>query len=48
MFGLAAESPTPILADILGLGTNTAVRWATLASRDWSHDTALRRSAERD
>lgn len=37
---LAAVIPTPILADICGLGTNTAVRWATLASRDWSHYTA--------
>jgi hypothetical protein len=44
MFGLAAEIPAPILADILGLGTNTAVRWATLASRDWSEYAALRRS----
>lgn len=42
MFQLAAEIPTPILADILGLGTNTAVRWATLAARDWSYYTALR------
>ena len=33
MFGLAAEIPTPILSDILGLGTTTAVRWATLAAR---------------
>ena len=31
MFGLAAEIPTPILADILGLAATTAVRWATLA-----------------
>ncbi len=46
MFGLAAEIPTPILADTLGLGTDTAVRWATLASRDWSHYTALKRSQQ--
>jgi hypothetical protein len=43
MFALAAEVPTPILADILGLGTNTAARWATLAARDWSQYTAARR-----
>lgn len=47
MFGLAAEIPTPILADILGLGTTTAVRWATLASRDWSKYTALRGTSTR-
>lgn len=42
MFQLAAEIPTPLLADLLGLGQTTAVRWATLASRDWSQYTALR------
>ena len=47
MFGLAAEIPTPILADILGLGTTTAVRWATLASHDWSKYTALRGTSTR-
>jgi hypothetical protein len=44
MFQLAAEMPTPILADILGLATNTSVRWATLAARDWSYYTSLRLS----
>jgi hypothetical protein len=44
MFQLAAEMPTPILAEILGLANNTAARWATLAARDWSYYTALRRS----
>jgi hypothetical protein len=48
MFGLAAEIPTPILADILGLGTNTAVRWAALASRNWGHYAALRRLQQRE
>jgi len=43
MFQLAGEIPTPILAEILGLGANTAVRWAALAARDWSQYTALRR-----
>jgi hypothetical protein len=42
MFQLAGEIPTPILADILGLAANTAVRWATLAARDWSQYAALR------
>jgi hypothetical protein len=43
MFQLAAEIPTPVLADILGLGRNTAARWGALASRDWSQYTAMRR-----
>jgi hypothetical protein len=42
MFQLAAEIPTPILADILGLAANTATRWAALAARDWSQYTAQR------
>ena len=45
---LASEIPTPILAEILGLATNTAVRWATLAARDWSLYTALRRAEHRE
>jgi hypothetical protein len=45
MFQLAAEMPTPILAEILGLASATAVRWATLAARDWSQYAALRRDA---
>jgi hypothetical protein len=44
MFQLAGEIPTPILADILGLAANTAVRWATIAARDWSHYAAMRRA----
>ena len=48
MFQLASEIPTPILAEILGLATNTAVRWATLATRDWSQYTALSRAEQRD
>ncbi|MHB1534818.1 MAG: hypothetical protein ACYC1D_09450 [Acidimicrobiales bacterium] len=43
LFQLAGEIPTPVLAELLGLGTNTATRWAALASRDWSHYVALRR-----
>jgi hypothetical protein len=42
MFQLAAEIPTPILADVLGVAANTAARWAALASRDWSQYTAQR------
>jgi hypothetical protein len=45
MFQLAAEIPSPVLADILRLATNTAERWAALAARDWSYYTALRHQA---
>lgn len=44
LFQLAGQIPTPVLADILGLGDNTAVKWATLAARDWSQYAAARRS----
>jgi hypothetical protein len=43
MFQLAAEIPTPILAELLGLSPTTATRWDALAARDWSQYTALRR-----
>jgi len=42
MVQLAAEIPAPVLADLLGLRPHTAVRWATLAARDWAAYTALR------
>ncbi|WP_181062358.1 hypothetical protein [Nocardia cyriacigeorgica] len=42
MFHLAAEMPTPVLADLLGLSTTTATRWGHLAARDWNNYTALR------
>jgi hypothetical protein len=42
MFQLVADIPTPILAEILGLGRNTAVRWcrfmgAGLAGLDYAN-----------
>ena len=46
MFQLAANIPTPILAELLGLGTNTAVRWSTLAARDWPQYAAARRPSQ--
>jgi hypothetical protein len=46
MYLLAAEIPTPILAEMLGLSPNTAVRWAALAARDWAQYTAVRRTAQ--
>jgi len=33
----AAELPSPVLADLLGLHINSAIRWASLAKRDWTH-----------
>jgi hypothetical protein len=44
MFQLAAEIPTPILGELLGLSPTTATRWATLAARDWSQYAAMRRA----
>ncbi|CCG02356.1 hypothetical protein [Blastococcus saxobsidens] len=44
MFDLAARMPVPILAELLGLSTNTATRWAALAARDWSQYAAMRRA----
>lgn len=36
LISLANDLPTPILADVLGLHTTTAERWAHLANRDWT------------
>jgi len=32
---LAADLPAPIVADLLGLQIDTAVRWTKYAKRDW-------------
>ncbi len=42
LFQLAAAMPAPVLADLLGLAPQTAVRWAALAARDWAQYTAIR------
>jgi hypothetical protein len=42
---LAADLPAAILADLLGLHVNTAVRWVTYARRDWT-DYLADRAAE--
>ncbi|MGP3921462.1 hypothetical protein [Nonomuraea sp. 10N515B] len=39
---LAADLPAAILADLLGLHVNTAVRWVTFVRRDWGDYLALR------
>ena len=42
LIALAGELPAPILADVLGLHINTAVRWADIAKRDWGSYLAAR------
>lgn len=42
MFALAGQVPAPVLADLIGIADNTAVRWAALAARDWSSYVAQR------
>jgi hypothetical protein len=39
---LAADLPAAILAELLGLHVNTAVRWVTYARRDWTDYLTLR------
>ncbi|TQM78165.1 hypothetical protein FHX81_0419 [Saccharothrix saharensis] len=39
---LRADLPAAVLADLLGLHVNTAVRWVTYARRDWTDYLALR------
>jgi hypothetical protein len=36
LISLAADLPAPILADLLGLHINTAVRWVRRSKRDWA------------
>jgi len=36
LFGLAAQMPAPVLADLIGITDNNAADWAKLASRDWT------------
>jgi hypothetical protein len=42
LISLAAELPSPVLADLFGLHISTAVRWAELAQRDWADYVAQR------
>jgi hypothetical protein len=44
---LAADLPAAILADLLGVHINTAIRWVTYARRDWA-DFLAARAAEHD
>ncbi len=36
LFQLAANIPTPVLADLIGIAPNTAVKWSALTARSWS------------
>jgi hypothetical protein len=42
LFSLAGQIPAPVLADLIGIGRNTATRWAALAAHDWSSYTRQR------
>lgn len=41
---LAEDLPAPVIADLLGVHINTAVRWTRVVQRDWSHYLAARHS----
>ncbi|MEU6144680.1 hypothetical protein ABZ848_30540 [Streptomyces sp. NPDC047081] len=43
---LAADLPAPVMADLLGLHINTAVRWSRLVKRDWASYLAARAEQE--
>ena len=45
LINLAADLPAAVLADLLGLHINTAVRWVKRASRDWASYLAARAEA---
>jgi hypothetical protein len=44
---LAADLPAAILADLLGMHVNTAVRWVIYARRDWTDYLADRADEQR-
>ena len=44
---LAADLPAAVLADLLGMHINTAIRWVRYAGRDWP-DYLAARAAEQD
>jgi hypothetical protein len=43
----AADLPAAIIADLLGMHINTAIRWVRYAGRDWA-DCLAARAAEQD
>lgn len=42
LFQLASQIPAPVLADLVGITDQTAVKWAALAARDWASYIAQR------
>jgi hypothetical protein len=45
---LAADLPSPILADVTGMHRHTALRWVAYARRDWAEYLAVRISDDED
>jgi hypothetical protein len=45
---LAADLPAAIMADLLGMHVNTAVRWVTYARRDWAGYLAIRAADQKN
>ena len=46
LLSLAAELPSPVVAELFGLHISTAVRWTLVAKRDWTDYIAQRAAAE--
>ena len=42
LMALAADLPAAIIADLLGMHINTAIRWVRYAGRDWAEYLAAR------
>ncbi len=45
---LAADLPSPILADLTGMHRHTAIRWVAYARRDWAEYLAARGEDQRE
>jgi hypothetical protein len=44
---LAADLPAAVLADLIGIHINSAVRWTHYAQRDWASYLAARAGSDR-
>jgi hypothetical protein len=45
---LAADLPSPILADLTGMHRHTAIRWVAYARRDWAEYLAARAEDQKE
>ncbi|MFD3538510.1 hypothetical protein ACFWUQ_03300 [Streptomyces sp. NPDC058662] len=45
---LAADLPSPILADLTGMHRHTVIRWVAYARRDWAEYLAARAEDQRE